>query len=142
MILSISLDCFVGFLDFCPVSVILTVRDLVQKMTSFRAFSLSAWSLLLSQRPDLLQPSSHILRVPFTRNQQGTMEMRHEVLSTVGAQNMDTSGYQVSNLEDIEFQFQDPDLNLDTVFPPGIDTLFHPELSTVSRWVQKLKTPI
>ena len=37
---------------------------------------------------------------------------------------MDTSGYQVTDLEDIEFVFEDPDLNIDAVFRPGIDTPF------------------
>ena len=31
------------------------------------------------------------------------MEMRDEVLSSVGAQDMDKSGYQVSDLDDVEF---------------------------------------
>ena len=39
------------------------------------------------------------------------MEMWDEVLSSVGAQNMDTRGYQVSGLEDIESHWDDPDLN-------------------------------
>ena len=34
------------------------------------------------------------------------MEMRDEVLSSVGAQDWDTSSYQVSDLEDIEFNWE------------------------------------
>ena len=34
------------------------------------------------------------------------MEMRDEVLSSVGAQDLDTSSYQVSDLEDIEFNWE------------------------------------
>ena len=83
---------------------------------------LTAWSLLLSQRQDLLQ--NHLERVLITPNRQGTMEMQDEVLSSVGAQDMDTSGYQVSDLEDIEFHWEDPDLNMDAIFRPGIVTPF------------------
>ena len=52
------------------------------------------------------------------------MEMRDEVLSSVGAQDLDTSSYQVSDLEDIVFNWEDS--QLDSVFRPGIDTLFAP----------------
>ena len=67
---------------------------------------LAAWSLLLSQRQEFLD--NHLPRVPITPNQQGTFEMREEVLSSVGAQDMDTRGYEVSDLEDIEFYWEDP----------------------------------
>ena len=50
------------------------------------------------------------------------MEMMDEVLSSVGAQDMDTSGYQVSDLEDIECHWEDSDFNMDAVFRPGVDT--------------------
>ena len=52
------------------------------------------------------------------------MEMRDEVLSSVGAQDLDTSSYQVSDLEGIEFNWEDS--QLDAVFRPGIDTPFCP----------------
>ena len=48
--------------------------------------------------------------------------MRDEVLSSVGAQNLDTSSYQVSDLEDIEFNWENTQLDMDAVFRPGIDT--------------------
>ena len=54
------------------------------------------------------------------------MEMRPEVLSTVGAQDLDTSSYLVSDLEDIEFNWQNSQLDIDTVLRPGIDTPFSP----------------
>ena len=54
------------------------------------------------------------------------MEMRDEVLSSVGAQDLDTSSYQVSDLEDIEFNWENSQLDLDAVFIPGIDTPFSP----------------
>ena len=52
--------------------------------------------------------------------------MRGEVLSTVGAQDLDTSSYQVSDLEDIEFNWENPQMDMDAVFRPGIDTPFSP----------------
>ena len=52
------------------------------------------------------------------------MKMRDEVLSSVGAQELDTSSYQVSDLEDIEFNWEDSQLDMDAVFRPGIDTPF------------------
>ena len=54
------------------------------------------------------------------------MEMRDEVLSTVGAQDLDTSSYQVSDLDDIEFNWEHSQLVMDTVFRPGIDNPFSP----------------
>ena len=54
------------------------------------------------------------------------MEMRDEVLSGVGAHDLDTSSYQVSDLEDIEFNWQNSQLDMDSVFRPDIDTPFSP----------------
>ena len=50
--------------------------------------------------------------------------MREEVLSSVGAQDFDTSSYQVTDLEDIEFNWENSQLDMDAVFRPGIDTPF------------------
>ena len=52
------------------------------------------------------------------------MEMRDEVPSSVGAQDLDTSSYQVSDLEDIELNWEYSQLDMDSVFRPGIDTSF------------------
>ena len=52
--------------------------------------------------------------------------MRDEVLSSVGAQDLDTSSYQVSDLEDIEFNWEDSQLDMDAVFRAGLDTPFSP----------------
>ena len=54
------------------------------------------------------------------------MELRDEVLSSVGAQDLDTSSYQVSDLEDIEFNWENSQLEMDAVFRPDIDTPFSP----------------
>ena len=59
-----------------------------------------------------------------TPNQQRTIEMREEVLSSVGAQDLDTSSYQLTNREDIEFNWENS--QVDSVFRPGIDTRFSP----------------
>ena len=56
------------------------------------------------------------------------MEMRDEVLCSVGAQDLDTSSYQVSDLEDIEFNWEISQLEMDAVFRPGIDTAFSPTI--------------
>ena len=79
---------------------------------------------LLSQKQDVL--NNHLARVPITPNQEGTMEMRDEVLFIVGAQDLDTSSYQISDLEDIEFNWVNSQLDLDAVFRPDIDTPFSP----------------
>ena len=50
--------------------------------------------------------------------------MRDEVLSSVGAQDLDTSSYQVSDLEDKEFNWENSSLDVDAVFRPGVDTSF------------------
>ena len=73
----------------------LSVKDLDENLT------ISVWSLLLSQKQEFLD--NHLPRVPLTPSQQGTFEMREDVLSSVGAQDTDTIGYELSDLEDIEF---------------------------------------
>ena len=52
--------------------------------------------------------------------------MRDEVLPKVGAQDMDTSGYQVSDLDGSEFYWETDQLDVDDVLRPGIDTPFSP----------------
>ena len=126
MIFSVSSDGIHWTLDFDPDSVTFAVFDLDQNITiSSQEIPLAAWHLLLSQRQDFL--NNHLSRVPITENQEGTMDMRDEVLSSVGAQDLDTSSHQVSDLEDIEFNWENPQLDMDTVFRPGIDTPFSPK---------------
>ena len=103
----------------------IAVNNLDENITvSSQEISLAAWQLLLSQRQDFL--NNYPARVPFTPNHEGTMEMGDEVLSSVGAQDLDTSSYQVSDLEDIEFNWENSQLDMDSVFRPGIDTPFSP----------------
>ena len=125
MIFSVSNDGIQWTLDFGPDSVTNAVNDLDQNIRfSSQEKPPAAWQLLLSQRQDFLD--NHLARVPITQNQEGTMEMRDEVLSTVGAQDLDTSSYQVTDLEDIEFSWENSQLDMDAVFRPGIDTPFSP----------------
>ena len=125
---SVSNDDIEWSLDFGPDSVTLAVKDFVHEVTiSSQQIVLAAWSLLLSQRQDSLK--SHLARVLNTPNLEGTMEMRDELLSSVGTQNMATSGYQVSAyLDVVEFYWENDQLDpdLDAVFRPGIDTPFSP----------------
>ena len=65
-----------------------------------------------------------LARVQINSKQEGTTVILDEVFLGVGAQDMDTSRYQVSDLEDIEFDWEEPDLNIVTVFRPGRDTPF------------------
>ena len=97
MIFSASNDGIEWSLEFGSDSFTRAVKDLVQEIP------LAAWSLLLSQRQDFL--NIHLGQVPIKPNQERTMEMRDEVLSSGNIQDMDTSGYQVSDLEDIECHF-------------------------------------
>ena len=125
MIFSVSNDGIQWTLDFGPVSVTIAVNDLDQNLTiSSQEIPLAGWQLLLSQRQDFLD--NPLRRVTVTQNQEETIEMRDEVLSSVGAQDLDTSSYQVSDLEDIEFNWENTQLDMDAVFRPGIDTPFSP----------------
>ena len=104
MIFSVSIDGIQWALDFGRYSVAITVKYLDQNKTiSSQEIPLAAWHLLLSQKQDFLD--NHLPRVPITQNQEGTMEMRDEVLSSVRGQNLDTSSYQVSDLEEREFNW-------------------------------------
>ena len=125
MIFSVSSDGIQWTLNFGPDSVTIAVNDLDQIITdSSQEILQAAWQLLLAQRQDFL--NIHLARVPIAPNQEGKMQIRDEVLSSVGAQDLDTSSYQVSDLEDIEFNWENSQLDMDSVFRPGIDTPFSP----------------
>ena len=53
--------------------------------------------------------------------------MREE-LSSVGTQDTDTRAYELSNLEDIKFSLEDPAVDMDSVYRPGIDTPVSPSI--------------
>ena len=121
MIFSVPNDEIQWSLDFGADSPTIAVNDLVQNIaTSSQEIPLAAWQLLLSQRQDFL--NNHLPRVPITPKQKGTIEMREEVLYSVGAQDLDTSSYQLTDLEDIEFNWEIS--QVDSVFRPSIDTPF------------------
>ena len=125
MIFLVSSDGIQWTLDFGPDSVTIAVNDLNQNIRiSSQEIHLAAWQLLLAQRQEFL--NNHLARVPITPIQEGTMEMRDEVLSSVRAQDLDTSSYQVTDLEDKEFNWENSQLDMDSVFRPGIDTPFSP----------------
>ena len=125
MTFSVSNDGIQWTLNFGPDSVTIAVNDFDQIITiNSQEIPLAAWQLLLSQRQDFL--NNHLARVPITPNQEGTIEMREEVLSSVGAQDLDTRRYQLSDLEDKEFNWEKSQLDRDAVFRPGIDTPFSP----------------
>ena len=52
------------------------------------------------------------------------MEMRDEILTSASAQQVVTSGHQVSELQDNEFNWEHPNLKMDAVSKPGIDIIF------------------
>ena len=70
--------------------------------------------------------------------------MRDEVFSSVGAQEgLDTSGYQVSaDLDDVEFFWENVQLDVDGVFRPGIVTPFSPTQFDDLEMAGSAKTPI
>ena len=83
MIFSVSNDGIQWTIDFGPDSVTIALNDLDQNLTiSSQEIPLAVWQLLLSQRQDFL--INHLPRVPITENQEATMDMRDEVLSSVG----------------------------------------------------------
>ena len=125
MIFSVSNDGIQWTLDFGPDSVTITVNDLNQNITiSLQEKYLAAWQLLLCERQSFLD--NHLPRVPITQSQEGTMEMRDEVLSSVGALDLDTSSYQVSDFGEVEFNWEGSHLDMDAVLRPGKDTPFSP----------------
>ena len=117
MIFSVSDDGFEWSLDFGTDSNTLTVKDLIQEMIvrSQRICS-AARSLFLCQKQDFLK--YHEARVRTTPN--WALRMKYEVLSSVGAQVMDTNGYQDGDLDDIEFSWE----HVFAIFKPEIDTPF------------------
>ena len=70
------------------------------------------------------------------------MEIRDEVPSSEGTEDMDTSGYQESDLQDIEFHWEDPDMNMDAIFRPGIDISFSLSTSNASEVGSMAENPI
>ena len=124
MIFSVSKKGNQWTLDFGSDSVTITVKDPDQNITvSSQETPLAAWQLLLSQKEHFLD--NHLARVlTSTQNQEGTMEMRNEVLSSPGVNDLNTSSYQVSDLGHIDFNWKNSQIDMDAVFRPGIVSPF------------------
>ena len=123
MIFSVTNDSIDWSLDFVPDSVTRSVKVIVQGMTIYsQEIPLAAWKLLLYQKQDF--PNILLAQVLITSNQEETLEMLIEVVSSVCAQDMYTSGFHVSDSEDIVLHREDPDLNMDAVVRPGVDFPF------------------
>ena len=125
MIFSVSNDGTQVTLNFAPDSLTIAVIDIIQNITiSSQEIPLAVWQLLLSQTQDFL--NNHPARVLISQNQEGKMEMRDELFSSVVAQDLDTSSYQVSDLEHKEFNWETSQMDIEAVFRPSIDTPFSP----------------
>ena len=83
---------------------------------------------------------THLAKVWMNLSQQWTTKLDDEIFSSVSAQHMDTSGWQVSDLENKELQSENPGLNMDTFFRFGRRSPFFLHFSTILRSVQRLKT--
>ena len=124
--------------DFCLDSVVLSVKDLNENLTIIsQETPLTAWFVAV---PNTRIYDNHLPRDAITPNQQGTIEMREELLFSVGAQDKDRRGYELSDLEDIELSWEDPAVDMDGVYRPGIDTPFSRTFLTIFRWGQPLPT--
>ena len=70
------------------------------------------------------------------------MEVRNEVLSSVGAQDMDTSGYQVSDPDNVDFYYKNDQLDVDAVIRAYKDTPFFPSTFNAFEMGSKAEIPI
>ena len=101
----------------------MTLQDFVHETTmSSQETPLAACSLLLSHKQEVF--NNHPAQFPVTHIQQGTHELRDEVLSSVGAQDIETNGYQMFDQNDVEFYWERDDPDVDAVFAPGLVTTF------------------
>ena len=100
-----------------PPSKVLSVKNLAEIFTNS---SLEIPLAFLSQRQKI--SDNQLARAPITPNQKGTFEKREKVLYRFGAQDTDTRGHELSYLEDIEFSWDYPAVDMDSVYRPGVDT--------------------
>ena len=94
--------------------------------------SVPAWNLLLSHKQDFWD--QRLAQIPITSNQNRTHKIRVEDRFNAGAQDINASGYELSDLDDIEFFSEKPQLALDAVF---IDQRFVPFFASSLRQVEK-----
>ena len=69
---------------------------------------------------------NELARFPLTHKQQGKLRRRDEKLSSIGAQEMETGGYQVSDLEEFRCHWEDLDFSMKTNLRRGVDTTCSP----------------
>ena len=125
MIFSVSSDGIQRTLDFGPASVTIAVNDLVQKITnSSQVIPLAAWQCCCLTGKNSWIIVCHECQSLRTEREQWRSETKYPPVW--GAKDLDTSSYQVSHLEDIEFNWENSQLDMDSVFRPGIDTPFSP----------------
>ena len=74
--------------------------------------------------------------MPITSRQQGTFQIRQVVYSNAGAHNMDTSGYELRDMEDLAFFWENAQVDFDAIFSPGLGIRFSP---TVFNDLEKTK---
>ena len=119
MIFLVSNDGIQLTLDFGPDSVTISIIDLEQKITIPSCLAIA----VVSKTRLLEQSSSASSNYP-----QPARNIWNERRSTLqcGAQDLGTSSYQLSDLEDIEFNWENSQLYMDAVFRPSIDTTFSP----------------
>ena len=111
MIFSVSNNGIEWSLDFRPDSVTLNAKGLLPEMTlKSQETSLAASSLLMSQRQNFL--NNHLAGIPVTPNQDWTLKMKDEVLSSVGAQDMGTSGCYMSDHGEVQFNWENDQLDV------------------------------
>ena len=70
--------------------------------------------MLLCRRQEFLV--NYLAEVLITPNQLGTFEVREDVVASAGAQDMEASGYELSDLEYIDISWESPQVVLDAVF--------------------------
>ena len=70
--------------------------------------------------------SNNLARVPNTPDQERTTELQAEMFWSLGSQDMDTSGCQVSDLDDNEFCWEKDQLDVNVAFRQGNVTPFSP----------------
>ena len=124
-------------LDFRPVSLVFTVKHDIQELAmSSQEILLPAWNFCFSQGPELL--NNQLAGIPITPNHYGTHELKEEVLSSVRAQDLHTSGFDLSNKEDIGNFLENAQLVVDAVFtrdwyPLSVDIVCQFRIERMSR---------
>ena len=119
MLFSVSNNGIHSTRDF---SATIIVKDIVQDLkTSSLELPIAASNSLINQKQQF--PDNHLARVLITPDQQSTWYMQDEVRASAGDHDV-SSDFVQSDLDDLE----NPNVQMDAVYRPGIDTLFSPSL--------------